>query len=266
MGSITLTIKYRVNTGIALSTGELSSLYLYGITFNSNNGMDFSNENIRFYILSAQKETENYFNLKLNRQLVMDETMSYYRDDYYRTFPIIRTQYPVRQPLSMVGMLNKVEQIIFPQTWLAENRNSDGKYPRRISVVPTGASTAQQNADVILTGITTQIGYQRFGNIPSYWDYQYITGFDIDTMPMDLIKFVGMMASLGLLGIAGDLILGAGISSQSIAVDGLSQAISSTASATNSGYGARIIQYQKTLSQMKSVLSKVYDEIHWVTA
>lgn len=59
-------------------------------------------------------------------------------------------------------------------------------------------------------------------------------------MPMDLINLTGKLATFGPLGIAGDLILGAGIAAQSIGVDGLSQSISSTSSATNAGYGARI--------------------------
>ena len=80
-------------------------------------------------------------------------------------------------------------------------------------------------------------------------------------MPMDLINLTGKLASFGPLGIAGDLILGAGIASQSIGVDGLSQSISSPSSATNAGYGARIIQYQKEIKEAIPRIKLVYDEI-----
>ena len=97
--------------------------------------------------------------------------------------------------------------------------------------------------------------------IPDYWRIQYITGWDIDQMPMDLINVVGMVASFGPLGIAGDLILGsAGIASQSLSIDGLSQSISTTASATNAGYGARLIQYEKQIKETTGRLKLVYDQ------
>ena len=35
----------------------------------------------------------------------------------------------------------------------------DGIGKRRMSVVPTGANSVNANADVILTGMTTQIGF-----------------------------------------------------------------------------------------------------------
>ena len=92
-------------------------------------------------------------------------------------------------------------------------------------------------------------------------DLQYITGFDLDSMPMDLINLVGKLATFGPLGIAGDLILGAGIAAQSLGVDGLSQSISSTSSATNAGYGARILQYSKEITETVKKIKLVYDEV-----
>ncbi len=263
MGGLEFTIKYRVNTGIVLSPRELFSLYLYGINVSSNDGMDFSDENLRFYIEAAQREIENYFNLRIKKQLISGNT-SYYRDDYWQQFPIIRTDFPVRDALSLVGMLNKVEQIIFPQSWLRCNTNTQGMNKRIISVVPTGSSTTEVDTNVILTGITTQIGYQTFKNIPWYWDMQYITGFDIDQIPMDLVNVIGMLGSLGFLGIAGDLILGAGIATQSLSVDGLTQSIGSTASATNAGYGARILQYKNQIKDSVKRLKLIYDDVKFV--
>lgn len=58
---------------------------------------------------------------------------------------------------------------------------------------------------------------------------------------------IGLTASLLLLDTAGDLIVGAGIASKSISMDGLSQSINTTSSATNAGYGARVLSYGKRL-------------------
>lgn len=264
MAQLTLTIKYKKNQGSIFSPAEMWSLYLYGINIQGSNGTSFSNEAIQYYLNAAQKEVENYFNLLFVKQLIALETTSYYHSDYWTHFPIIQVKYPVREPLSLVGMLAKIEQIIYPQGWLFCERDQAGIGKRRISVVPTGASTTEVNADVILTGISSQIGMQRFSNIPDYWSVQYVTGFDLDRLPLDLIEVVGKLASIGILNIAGDLILGAGIASMSLSIDGLNQSIGTTSSAENSGYSARIKQYQKEVTDTVKRIKLVYDEIKFM--
>lgn len=265
MGQLTLTIKYKKNTGNVFSVSEFWAIYMYGINIQGGDGSRFSDEATEYYLSAAQKEIENFFNIKIVKQLIETETISYYRDDYWQQFPILKTKFPVREPMSLTGMLNKMEQIIYPKTWLTSQKSDDGVNKRRISVVPTGASTTKANANVILTGITTQIGFQKFENIPDYWSVQYITGFDIDNLPIDLINLIGKVASFGPLGIAGDMILGsAGIASMSLGIDGLSQSISTTASAENAGYGARLKQYQGEIKETVQRIKLVYDEVKFM--
>lgn len=261
MGQLTLTMKYRKNEGLLLSPTEMFSLYLYGIKIQAGDGTAFSTESMRFYIQAAQQEIENFFNLKLVYQFIALEKLTFYRADYWQSFPILFTNYPVNKPISLTGRFNQLEQISYPTQWLTNTQNSYGQYKRRVSIVPTGTAVATANAEVILSGLTTQLGSQHFLMIPDYWDLQYITGFKLDQMPMDLINLTGKLASFGPLGIAGDLILGAGIVSQSLGVDGLSQSISSTSSATNAGYGARLVQYEREIKATIPRIKLVYDEI-----
>lgn len=261
MGQLTLTMKYRKNEGLLLSPTEMFSLYLYGIKIQAGDGTAFSTESMRFYIQAAQQEIENFFNLKLVYQFIALEKLTFYRADYWQSFPILFTNYPVNKPISLTGRFNQLEQISYPTQWLTNTQNSYGQYKRRVSIVPTGTAVATANAEVILSGLTTQLGSQHFLMIPDYWVLQYITGFKLDQMPMDLINLTGKLASFGPLGIAGDLILGAGIASQSLGVDGLSQSISSTSSATNAGYGARLVQYEREIKATIPRIKLVYDEI-----
>lgn len=261
MGQLTLTMKYRKNEGLLLSPTEMFSLYLYGIKIQAGDGTAFSTESMRFYIQAAQQEIENFFNLKLVYQFIALEKLTFYRADYWQSFPILFTNYPVNKPISLTGRFNQLEQISYPTQWLTNTQNSYGQYKRRVSIVPTGTAVATANAEVILSGLTTQLGSQHFLMIPDYWDLQYITGFKLDQMPMDLINLTGKLASFGPLGIAGDLILGAGIASQSLGVDGLSQSISSISSATNAGYGARLVQYEREIKATIPRIKLVYDEV-----
>lgn len=265
MPQLTLIGKYKKDTGIVMSPDELWSLYLYGINIRSQDGTDFSNESTRFYILKAQTEVENILKIKIQKQLVEDETITYNRDEYWWQFPILKTKWPVRSVQTVIGMLNKIEQIVFPKSWFSWHKNNEQTNKRRISLVPTGSSTAVQGSgDMILAGITSQIGFQRFNAIPDYWNIQYTTGFDYDKIPFDVLDIIGKMASIGLFNVAGDLILGAGIASQSLGIDGLSQSIATTSSAQNSGYSARIIMYQKEIKESLQRLKHIYGEIDFI--
>lgn len=64
-------------------------------------------------------------------------------------------------------------------------------------------------------------------------------------VPADIIDCIAMTAAMLPLDIAGDLIIGAGIASKSISIDGLSTSVGTTSSAENSGYSARIKSFQK---------------------
>ena len=78
-------------------------------------------------------------------------------------------------------------------------------------------------------------------------------------MPWDLIGVIGKLATFGPLNIAGDMILGsAGIASQSLSIDGLSQSISTTASATSAGYSARLINYGKEIQETVKRIEGIY--------
>ncbi len=57
---------------------------------------------------------------------------------------------------------------------------------------------------------------------------------------------------------AGDLIVGAGIAAFRLGVDGLTQEINTTSSATNSGYGARMLSYKDQLKRAVNQLRSKY--------
>lgn len=258
---LSLSIRYKKNTGLLYSPAELMTLYLYGIEINAKNGVKFSDEAYTNYIREAQKTVENWFSIKIIRQLIT-ESSSYYWDSYNNQFPIITTKYIVEKPLALIGLLKTVEQVRYPVEWLSYAKDPDKIGGRRISIVPTGSGGTTANQDVILTGIVTQLGIQRYRNIPDYWNYQYITGFDLNNLPWDLIGVIGKLATFGPLNIAGDMILGAaGIASQSLSIDGLSQSISTTASATSAGYNARLINYTKEIKDTVDRIGGIYKSL-----
>ena len=82
--------------------------------------------------------------------------------------------------------------------------------------------------------------------------------YKLHTVPPLIIKAILYTAALLPLDTAGDLLAGAGIGQFSVAVDGLSQNIATTASATSAGYGAKIISYKDQLKTTMAALKKKY--------
>lgn len=94
--------------------------------------------------------------------------------------------------------------------------------------------------------------------IPDAFRVDYTAGFEPGQVPPVIKDVIGKKASFGPLNIAGDLLGGAGIASQSISIDGLSQSFNTTSSATNAGYGARLIQYEREIKEVLPMLEKYY--------
>lgn len=83
---------------------------------------------------------------------------------------------------------------------------------------------------------------------------------DVDPL---VLKSVAILASFLPLDVAGDLIAGAGIAAKTISLDALSQSINTTSSATNSGYSARVKQFQNELKSALHALKSKYTRINF---
>jgi len=253
MPSLQFDILFKKNEGLILSPFELLELYFYGIKIESEDGTEISNQVLATYIEGAQREIEKYLNIKLVPQII-EEDKDFYREDF-RTFNYLRTTYPVVKPISLFGFFADIKQIEYPPEWLTFRKTSDGElFLRHLYVIP-GAQQAEV-FPVIFSGITPHLYFLGQPSLPSYWKIRYKTGFD--TVPIDLLDIIGKLAAIKLFHILGDIILGAGIASTSLGIDALSQSISTTSSATNSGYGARILGYVEDIKRSLPRLKNFY--------
>ena len=250
-------LSYSLNSSkndLPISAEELVSRYFFGIPVKDPDGRVMNNENIAFYINAAKESFEGLLNIKLTKQVV-EETLSYHLNDY-ASWGFIPTSFPVLKPGHLTGFLGKTEQVKFPQAWLSVKRTTDltGAH-RMIYMVPTSGNV--EHGAVKYSGISPIVGWFGQQTIPNYWSIKYCTSFD--TLPADLADAIGKLATINIFHQLGDIILGAGIASQSIGIDGLSQSISTTSSATNAGYGARVTGYLTDLKQARTDLKQKYD-------
>ncbi len=226
------------NEGLVLSPSELRELYFFGIDIRDKNGGTITDQTYTTYIRAAQEEIEKRCNIRIAKQFIT-ETRDFDLNDF-RQWAYIRTSFPANKACKLAGKINQQPQIEYPAEWLSVKRDSKGRYNRNVNVVPNQGGNASVSG-VVFSGVTPHIGLRGLHNIPNYWEITYSTGFD--TVPGDLLNFIGKLAAVNIFHIAGDLILGSGIASTSLGLDGLSQSISTTSSATNAGYGARVLGY-----------------------
>lgn len=89
----------------------------------------------------------------------------------------------------------------------------------------------------------------------------YTAGFEAETcadLPAIIKDAVALKASMLFLDTAGDLILGAGIASKSVSQDSRSVSISTTSSAENSGYSARMKSYANRYNGLIASIQGAY--------
>lgn len=133
----------------------------------------------------------------------------------------------------------------FPESWIRVTVPESAT----LSIVPAIGSLPSQ----VLGGgggLPLLVHTRGAKSMPDLLHVDYKAGFDCGKVPNDITHMVAMIAAMNVLNPAGDLIVGAGIASTSLSIGGLSQSINTTSSATNAGYGSRIIQYQKDLKEL----------------
>lgn len=261
MPILNLKVNTNIDSDLTLSPKNIKDNYLFGVDIKDRNGQEISDDIYEFYIRAAQEELEKFLHVKLTRQ-IFEETISFNKEEWEH-WGFIKTTFPVVCPLELKGFLGTTKQVEYPPNWMTARRSSDdGLWHRSIYIVPV--SSGGQTSSIIYSGVIPKLNYFNSTNIPFYWNVSYVTGFE--RIPNDLLNFIGKLASVNLFHIAGDLILGAGIANQSISIDGLSQSIGTTSSATNAGYGARVIGYLNDLKMQLPILKNYYGGIDFTVA
>jgi len=238
-------------TATIMTVSEMKSLYLFGLDLTDDAGNEFPDLMFEWGIRWAIGYLQRQLDI-LIKPTEMDERYDYYRNDYQNWTTIQLHESPVVSVESVSVMWpSDVTVIDFPTEWI-QLRKEGGL----VNIVHASGSIAQAMLTAGGNFLPLLAGATDF--IPNALRVQYTAGFAAGEVPIEIRDLVGKLASLGPLHTAGDLIAGAGIASKSISIDGLSQSINTTSSATNSGYGARTQNYLKEIKEQLPVLRRYY--------
>jgi hypothetical protein len=230
--------------GPLITVDDLKAHYLFGLVIDDDQGNELSDESYQQYIDNAVSLLEHSLDIYITPEDIVEDK-DYRLNDYADWGYMYLNNYPV-------ASLDKIEMIYF--------RDVNGE-PETLQVIPNNWVRLQDH-----DGIVRLIPNARFpanlqidnsGNyfpevlrsnlVPHLWRITYTAGFEDGKIPEIINHTIGLLAAIQALIVGGNLVLGAGIASQSISLDGLSQSISTTASAENSTYSATIKEYQNLL-------------------
>lgn len=222
--------------------------YLFGLDLTNDKGVEYPDSLYEHAILSAKDWAKRALDLELDEREVTE------RHDWdinqwssYIWLQVRRK--PLQRVTALAFMYGNHRIMQAHPDWIVEIIPEAGQF----QVMPV--SGAVQSTPVV--GIVPWL-MPNFASraTPGFYEVKYTAGFE--EIPADILHLIAMQASMNVLNPAGDMIAGAGVAAKAVSIDGLSTSISTTSSATNAGYGARIIQYQKDMKRLIPTIRNYY--------
>lgn len=259
MSSINFVSKYKKDSGVVISPGEIASRYLFGVPLCAANGKKFEQKDFALFIKSSQIALEQALDIKLKKQIYSERCDFIY--DQWKSWGYIKTTLPINKAHKLVGFLNSVQQVEYPVNWVSLSQNSTDQYRngRNMYIVPNGAGTPVNGGSVVYLGISPHLGFYSMDYVPNYWDVTYCTGFD--KVPENIISVLGKITAIQVLNVLGDTVFTPGLNSQSLSLDGLSQSVSTSVS--NNVFKQRITQYTQEIDKEMKLLREIYRGISY---
>lgn len=244
-----------------LSVGSVVNKYLFGINLTDANGNPLPEELLAHYINAAVQYFETALDITISETPVEAERHDYLLSDYMNWGYLQLFHHPVKRIDSLKLMYGGRSCLTIPPEWIQLD-----KLTGTVTLFPAGGDISGMligNAG-LLYGL-----WGRFIHAPQLWEVNYVAGMDENdpTLPLDLLEEgISKRAAMGILNVWGDLIIGAGIASQSVSIDGISQSIGTTQSAMFGGASARINEYAKDIDdRIMPMLMKKFVGIKMIT-
>lgn len=240
---------------LIISVQELKDVYLFGLDLTDDAGNPYPDIMFEWSINFAIDWIEKQLDIKVRPTVITDERYDYYRADYVNWVTLQLRNSPILSVESVKVIWPSGQEIIeFNVEWVKSRLDAG-----QINIIPAAGTLSQ----VVFTAGGSFLPLLASGRdwIPDLFSIDYTAGFAEGELDMVLRELIGKKASYGPLNVAGDLLGGAGIASQSIGIDGLSQSFSTTSSATNAGYGARLLQYTNEIKEQLPTLKRYHKGI-----
>ena len=241
-------------TGSLINTNDMRKIYLNGLDLRYDDGSELEDEVIQRFIDEAYSAVETYLDIYIAATLFSGpafdregnplngncEVLDYEQSQYTQFGSLDLSYTPVIRVFEVRLVYPTFNTIItFPPSWFRIQKLSG-----RLNMFPMKGTYHQ-----VLTSIGSL--YPRLlsfmDRVPQAWEVDYVAGFEDGYIPKNVNRAVGLTAGIGIMNMLGNRVIGAGIASESISIDGISRTIDTTSSAENHAYSAPVKEYWKEL-------------------
>jgi len=239
----------------------LKEVWLWRIPIEFDNDK-LTDEAIQFYIDSAISRAELLLDISIRPKTVENETYDYRVEEWMGGYGYV--QLNTRPAIEVTKLeLNVITSVItIPSEWVQLKKKS-----AQVNLIPYYGMLASANVSNQLLLFMPLLSSSNY--IPQILRCSYTAGIAEDENAPDLLaQLIAMNATTGVLNVLGEIALGgqAALAGYSIGIDGLSQSVSTTASAENAAYGGRIRQMEREMVEIVKTLRHYYYGIQLVGA
>lgn len=219
----------------------LKTNFLFGVNLVNDAGIAYPDSMFELAIANAIETVQHELGIVFDPITVTGEKQDTFCNvaNWPNFAPIRLRKRPVREVTAFEAKWGQNDVLEYPINWInLDNSTGAMSYTGSLNIIPT-----PEGLPATSYGLTWAPWRD---TAPLWFRATYTAGWATAAeIPKDLLMLIGWQAALLPLDTAGDLIAGAGIASKSVSIDGLSTSVGTTSSATNAGYGARILSYQK---------------------
>lgn len=219
----------------------LRQKYLWGMNLTSEEGEPLPNEMLEQHIEAAQDRIQRALDLQLEPTTFVDE-IDYYVSDYQNWSFLNLYHRPVLEIKKLDMIFAGGSLVTFPKEWIKITEDKG-----TIQLFPTTGTLGS----MIITGAGNwlPIVLRRWKYAPQLWRVEYIAGFESGQCPASIIDIIAKEAIIGVSSSFIDVVVGFGVGSQNISVDGISQGTTMLAE------HPRVRQYRKDVEEFWTKLS-----------
>lgn len=210
----------------------IKDVFMVGIKLTDGSGNPWPDAHYEHAINSAIDFVEAELQLRIRTSASVVEHHDHFVRDRRGWYILNLRQRPVQTITALELKFGAYQPQALPTAW-ARVRSP---LTAMLQIIPSGDEVAS-------IGSMFYLGLQNRSYTPGWFQVTYTAGYDGTAgfdWPHDIRELVGAYAAWSLYDTAGDLIVGPGVASKSVSVPGVSASVSTTSSATNAGYGARL--------------------------
>ena len=248
-----------VQASTVMTSTDLKNNFLYGIPLTSPlTGQQFPEDSMRFSLDAGTEWLERELGISIRARFWYQERHDYVSSDYFNFCLIRLNHYPIVKLTDFLVIYPDTGQTTtFPLSWLQTDMEGLNGVIQMVPGVGSAAAYVIGMGNSLLPMIFKTADF-----IPDLFKISYWSGFPNNKVPSEILSVIGKKAAIDVLTQVSNALLGAGVLSQSLSIDSMSQSVTKLAFI----YEKQIQLYRQQIKEEVSTLRSFYGGLRMTVA